>query len=412
MKTIARLLFAALLLVTTNSCKDEIIDPPPTDIDVDLKSAEIIEADNLFGLELFNLIVEEETQKPNLMISPMSVSIALAMAYNGADGETKTQMEEMLHKQGLTAEEINASYKKLVDALDSHDPRVELSIANSIFYNNHYVLKSEFLQTNQSFYDAEVNALDFSNSAATLQTINNWVKSATHNKIDKILEELSPNDVLYLINAIYFNGKWTYQFEKKNTHDRNFTTADGSVVQVPTMTIKEDFNYTATDEFELLEMPYGGGKYSMMVFLPQDGYDTDDVINALTPDAIGNWIDQMTKQTKTVYMPKFEYAYDNELVENLKALGMIDAFSDTDADFSGISDVYLYISKVKHKSYIRVDEQGTEAAAVTSIGFETTSVGPSPVFSVDHPFIFSIYEKDTKAILFIGKVTNPNEDNE
>lgn len=401
------LLWCCILLIQSISCQKENIEVPTSDIELNLKSSEIIEADNQFGTELFNLIIDEETEAPNLMISPLSVSLALAMAYNGAEGETKKQMEEVLHKNGITADEINQSYKSLVNALESHDPKVELSIANSIFYNKGYSFKQEFMQTNQSYYDAEIQELDFSNSNLTLETVNNWVKNKTKNKIESILDQVSPYDVLYLINAIYFKGEWTYQFDTDDTQDRPFYTESNSELSVPTMRIEETFNYTSENEFEALELPYGSGKYSMLILLPNEGHTVNEVAGLITADNISTWTNEMNEVEKTVYLPKFEFAYQNSLVDNLKALGMLDAFSTTDADFSDITDVFIYISDVLHKSYIKVDEEGTEAAAVTGITFEITSVGPNQDFIVDHPFAFAIREKDTNAILFVGKVSNP-----
>ncbi|MGQ8335940.1 serpin family protein [Sunxiuqinia sp. A32] len=409
MKKICSLFIVATFILVGVSCsQDDTIDPLPGNIDVDLKSEQIIAADNQFGLELFKLINEEENTDKNLMISPLSVSLALAMAYNGADGDTRSQMEEMLHKMGMSPVEINESYKYLVDALESHDPKVDLSNANSIFSNELFDVKPDFISTNQTYYNAEVEALDFTNTSATLDRVNDWVKDKTRDKIDRIIEEVSPQDVMYLINAIYFNGEWTYKFDSDDTENRIFFLENGNEIQVPTMFIEENFNYLNKEEFELLEMPYGGKKYSMLIFLPHENYEVDDVINQLTPSNMEDWMDNMNGWNKKVFLPKFEFTYENSLVDNLKALGMTDAFDASLSNFSGISDRNdLYISEVKHKSYIKVDERGTEAAAVTGITFEVTSVQPGLIFAVDHPFVFAIREKDTNCILFAGKVMNP-----
>lgn len=411
MKKINILLMLAILVFSGVSCtEDEPEVVLPGEIELDLKSEKIVEADNKFGLELFQLLHEELEDDKNLMMSPLSVSLALAMAYNGAEGDTQDQMEEMLHKIGMTPDEINQSYKSLVNALESHDPKVELSIANAIFYHEDYNIKNNFISTNETYYNAEVDALDFSNTSATLETVNGWVKKQTHDKIEKIIEQVSPYDVMYLINAIYFNGEWTYRFDGDDTADQVFFLEDGTDIDVPTMYIKEEFNYLNTDEFELLEMPYGGKKYSMLIFLPHDNYNTEDIIEELSPSNVQGWISDMRSWSKKVFLPKFEFAYENSLVDNLKALGMTDAFEPHVSDFSGITDdTNLYISEVKHKSYIKVDERGTEAAAVTGITFETTSLKPNETFAADHPFVFAIREKDTDAILFIGKVADPTK---
>ena len=404
--------FAAIFfLFVAGACNnDDPLDIPPSEIELNEKSAGIIESDNQFGLELFQKINETDTEGKNIMVSPLSVSLALAMAYNGAEGTTKEQMEDMLHKLNLSPDEINQSYKTLVDALKNHDVKVELDIANGIFYDENFNVKNDFLSTNKEYYDAETKALDFANSGNTLKTINGWVKNKTHDKIESILENISPYDVMVLVNAVYFNGEWTYQFEKDNTADRVFFFEDGSNANVPTMMIKEKFNYYKHDKFEMLELPYGSEKYSMLVFLPEEETPVSQIVNMLSPDNINNWIGEMGLWEKKVFMPKFEFKYENSLNNELQALGMTDAFSESNANFGGITeDQQIYISEVMHKSYIKVDEKGTEAAAVTGITFEVTAIGPNEVFAVDHPFVFAIREKDTNAILFIGKVLNPKQ---
>ena len=404
------LVFAILVSSAVSCTKEEPEVYLPGEIELDLKSKKIIEADNQFGLELLQLVNNEEDNK-NLMISPLSISLALAMAYNGAEGNTQDQMEKMLHKIGMTPDEINHSYKSLVDALESHDPKVELSIANAIFYHENYTIKNNFITTNRSYYNAEIDDLNFSNTSATLDRVNGWVKDKTRDKIGRIIENVSPDDVMYLINAIYFNGEWSYRFDDNNTADRIFFLEDGSEIMTPTMYLEETFNYLNTDKFELLEMPYGGKKYSMLIFLPFEDYSTNDVIEEIDPDKLQTWISNMNGWNKRVFLPKFEFAYENSLIDNLKALGMTDAFQPRSSDFSGITDdTDLYISEVKHKSYIKVDERGTEAAAVTGVTIETTSIQPHSIFAVDRPFVFAIREKDTNAILFLGKVVDPTKD--
>lgn len=403
---------AAFLLITPllNSCSSTIVDEgKASDIDLDLKAKQLVGTDNDFGIEILKEVNAELQEGKNLMISPLSISLALAMAYNGADGDTKTQMEIMLHKAGFSAEQINQTYKTLVEALASHDPKVKLSIANAIFHHENFSVKSKFISTNQTYYNAEVEALNFNNSSATLNRVNGWVQDNTNNKIEKIIESVSPGDVMYLINAIYFNGKWTYRFEKDQTTDRIFTTTTGDELQVPTMKLgKTTLNYTGTTEFQLLELPYGSKKYSMLIFLPNESFTTDDVIESMDQSSLTTWINNLKENKLQVYLPKFEFAYEKSLVDNLKNLGMIDAFDALLSDFSGISDqADLFISEVKHKSYIKVDEKGTEAAAVTGITFETTSAGPEPIFNINRPFVFAIREKDTNALLFMGKVNNP-----
>lgn len=414
MKTLTLIILLSTLFV---ACSQEPVIPPVTNLTPSEKSAEIIAADNRFGFELLNKVTNSADDQQNLMISPMSVSLALAMLYNGAEGDTRQQMQDMLHKSGLSPDDVNQSYKELVSGLESHDPKVELSIANAIFYRNDFSVKDDFISTNQNYYSAEVAGLDFSNSEKTLQTVNGWVNTKTKGKIDKIITSVSPYDVMYLLNAIYFKGEWTYSFDSEKTTQQQFNRENNSTVPlpilyVPMMYIEETFNYFNAADFELLEMPYGGGKFSMLIFLPKAEIKTDAVIAELSSDNVNDWISKLTSQKKQVYLPKFEFRFDKSLVETLKALGMTDAFNEMKANLSGISDAAsLVVTEVMHKTYIKVDEEGTEAAAVTGITVGTTSAGPSiNIFKVDHPFVFAIREKDTNAILFIGKVMDPSLD--
>ncbi|MDP2888448.1 MAG: serpin family protein [Bacteroidota bacterium] len=404
-------IISMLLLTFLFSCNNAENEPKVTDLTPNEKSAKIIAADNQFGFELFRKVDASLNEPKNTMISPMSVSLALAMVYNGTEGNTKAQMEQMLHKAGMTSEDINQSYKDLVAALISHDPKVELSISNAIFYRNTFPKKDAFKTTNQNFYNAEVEGLDFTKNTETVNKVNGWVNTKTKGKIDKIIEEVKAEDVMYLLNAIYFNGEWKYRFDTKETADRSFTKEDNTVIQVPTMKIEKPFNYFNHTDFQLLEMPYGSGKYSMLIFLPQTGKKTDNVISLLNPENVNDWISKLSEQKKEVFLPKFEFKFDNSLKDELAALGMTDAFNDAKANLSGISDAAkLVISEVMHKTYIKVDERGTEAAAVTGITVGVTSMPVDNSFRVDHPFVFAIREKDTQAILFIGKVMDPKQE--
>lgn len=399
-----------MLLFLFFSCNQKDSEPAALNLTPTEKSAKIISADNQFGFEIFKKVNASFSEPKNMMISPMSISLALAMVYNGTTGETRTQMETMLHKSGLTPDDINQSYKDLVAALSSHDPKVELEISNAIFYRNTFNVKNDFVTTNQNYYQAEVAGLDFTKTTETLNKVNGWVNTKTKGKIDKIIDQVNPEDIMYLLNAIYFNGEWQYRFDPKETTDMDFTKEDQSVIQAPMMSIENQFKFYTHSSFQMLEMPYGRGKYSMLVFLPASGKTTNDVISILNAENIEDWVEKSTEQKKKVFLPKFEFKFDDSLVDELNALGMIDAFDATKANLTGISEAaQLVISDVMHKSYIKVDERGTEAAAVTGIVVGTTAIGPDNNFTANHPFVFAIREKDTKAILFIGKVLDPKQ---
>jgi len=381
-------------------------------INLDEKSAQLIEADNAFGLEVFQEI-REESDDENIMISPLSISVALAMAYNGADGETKLEMEDAMKLNGLTTDEINASYQMLISALQSLDEEVVFEIANAIFYAQGFTVKSDFINTNKTIYNAEVESLDFLSPSAVV-TINNWVADKTHDKILTIIEQLNPLDRMVLVNAIYFNGIWTTQFDEEGTHLHNFSKNNGTTLEIPMMNKEDKLDYTSNSLFKAIKMPYGNGQYNMIVFLPADNKNSQDVIDELNSNNWKNWMESFEiEDIVDVTMPRFKFAFEIGLNDVLKKMGMLKAFQPNIADFSKITDEDLYISSVKHKSFIDVNETGTEAAAVTSVTFTTTSIGNEPpkiTFLVNKPFIFAITEKDTDAILFIGEVNHPNYD--
>jgi serine protease inhibitor len=406
------LLLIAFMLTSAHSCQKE--DQKPEEykfITLDEKSAQLVEADNAFGLELFQQI-RNDSREENLMISPLSVSVALAMAYNGAEKDTRKEMEETLKLKGLTKEQINASYKKLITAMQSLDEDVVFEMANAIFYASGFSVKPNFLQVNQTIYQAEVEDLNF-NDPAAVHAINDWVAEKTHDKIQKIIEKLNPLDRMVLLNAIYFYGTWTKPFNAKGTHELFFNKKDGTQKKVPMMNKTDKLPYASNNLFKAIKIPYGIGQYNMVVLLPVGGNTSQNIIDAFSPSNWESWMGSFEVADKVeVTMPRFKYAFEISLNKVLKQLGMPKAFIPEIADFTGISDEELYISEVIHKSYIDVNETGTEAAAVTSVGFATTSMPseqPIPFF-VDRPFVYAITEDDTGAILFIGEVNNPKYD--
>jgi len=412
MKILTALLLT-FIIGAVGSCQKNDVQPPENKIiDLDEKSAQLIEADNEFGLEMFQK-VRENSDEENIMISPLSISVALAMAYNGAEGDTKTEMEEAMKLNGLTADEINASYKMLLSALQSLDEDVVFEIANAIFYADIMEVKPGFLDVNKNVYEAKVERLDF-NSPSAVETINNWVAGKTNDKITKIIEQLNPLDRMVLLNAIYFNGIWSNKFDEEGTHELAFHKTDGSAIEVPMMNKLEKLEYTSNNLFKAIQMPYGNGQYNMAVFLPVNENNSQDVIDELSAANWKKWMNEFEPTDRVdITMPRFKFAFEAGLNDLLKKMGMQKAFVPEVADFSKISDIELYISAVKHKSFIDVNETGTEAAAVTSITFTTTSIGnepPTVPFFVNKPFVFAITENDTDAILFIGEVQNPEYD--
>ncbi len=409
MKPILTIL-AVVIFSTIWSCQQEkVIDDENKIINMDEKSAQLIEADNTFGLEIFQKI-RSSSDRENIMISPLSISVAFAMAYNGANSDTKTEMENAMKLSGLTAEQINNSYKMLINGLQSLDKDVVFEIANSIFYANGFSVKSDFLNINKTVYNAEVAKLDFG-SPSSVKTINDWVAQKTHNKIKMIIEQLNPLDRMVLLNAIYFNGIWQNKFDEQGTHMLSFTKSDGTNIEVPMMKKEEKLDYSANSLFRAIRMPYGKGQYNMIVMLPLAGKSSHDLIEMLSAENWKNWIAGFAPTDHVVVtMPRFKFAFDTKLNDVLTQMGMKKAFIPNVANFSKMSDEELYISSAIHKSFIDVNENGTEAAAVTAITMTTNSMpveDPKTYFNVNKPFVFAISEKDTGAILFIGEVQNP-----
>ena len=410
MRAIPFAILAAFLLLISYSCEKTDPEPNPSEIELTQKGKALVEADNLFGIKLFNEVLEAEEPDKNVMISPLSVSLALAMTYNGADGDTKTAMEETLELAGLTVDEINSNYKLLIDALSSVDPKILMSIANSIWYKHTFPVEQEFIDVNQSYYYAEVSPLDFSDPGA-VNTINNWVADKTNDLITKVLDGIPSDAVMYLINAIYFKGIWKFEFDEANTEEKPFYLSDGTTKDVPMMVQEESFNYLSNDLVQAVELPYGTGNYSMIVLLPQNNKTLSDVIEALTNENWNSWLGEFRKEEKVqIHLPRFSFEYDNLLNDELIDMGMGIAFDPFNADFSKINpDRQLCISRVIHKSFIEVNEEGTEAAAVTVVEIIETSAGGETIihFHVNRPFLFAIREKDTNTIIFIGRVMEP-----
>ena len=405
-------ILSLLLIFLFPSCKKNNPLPNPVPINLNQKAKAVVAANNQFGLELFKQISDTGLATKNIMISPLSISSALSMTYNGAKGQTKEAFDNTLHFTGLTLDEVNQSAKDLTDVLMTVDPKVTLSIANSIWYKQGFSVESDFITRNQTYYYAVVKPLDFG-ASQSVTTINNWVDDKTNHKISKIVEMLSPDDRMLLINAIYFKGDWRNRFDAAETGSGSFYYEDGQSAFVEMMHTTGDYPYFENDILDALEMPYGQGNFSMVVLLPKEGFKVSTILDTLSSDVWSSWQEQFVSVDEVpVTFPKFRFSYEKSLKDVLSALGLSEAFCNN-ADFSGINeDGGLKITRVKHKTYINVDEEGTEAAAVTAVTVGTTSAGPGQPFVADHPFVFIIKEKYTHAILFVGVVANPNIEEE
>lgn len=410
----------SILLVTLGSlsgvlsaCAEGSIDPL-TGLPRELSIAEqrLIEADNTFAFSLFREINrQQEEAGQNVFVSPLSVAMALGMTYNGAGGTTRAAMAEALALQGMSIEEVNQAYRDLIDLLRGLDGRVEFKLANSIWHRPELTPLPSFLQVNQQFFDAEIRALDFAAPNAA-PTINGWVDQNTNGKIKTIVPEPVPDQiVMYLINAIYFKGDWTYQFDKSRTKDQPFHLADGGQVMAPMMSREEKHQVRMFSDADVtvVDLPYSRRAYVMTVVLPRDATDAEPLAAELSQERWNAWIGSLDSTSILVSLPKFTLEYAVRLNDLLKALGMAEAFDPCSADFSnmfaGAKPGDFYIDDVRHKAFVDVNEEGTEAAAATSVGVGFTS---APIrIEVDRPFIFAIRERLTGSILFLGKIMNP-----
>jgi serpin B len=378
----------------------------------ELSSAEqsLVEADNSFGLKLFKDINAKETGS-NVFISTLSISMALGMTYNGAAESTEEAMRTTLEFGDLSMDEINESYKSLIELLMGIDSDVEFNIANSIWYRNDWTFKEDFFERCNEYFDARVSGLDFSQNEAAKDTMNNWVDENTNGKIEEIVDHVDPmSDVMFLINAIYFNGNWTYRFEEEDTEDEPFYLPGGGAKECRMMKIESVFKYFEDSNLQAIDIPYGVGNYSMTVILPREGEDIDSVVAGLTQEKWSEWMDSFSPDTVILYFPKLKLKYEikDKLEEALTSLGMGVAFDGREADFTGMYEPGgIFIDRIIHKTFLEIDEEGTEAAAATVVAMQLTSIGGGLTVRLDRPFIFVIRENHSGAILFMGKIVEP-----
>ena len=346
----------------------------------------------------------------NLCFSPLSVAAALTMTYNGAEGSTRTAMQQTLGLNAAADQETNEAFQSLFALFRGLDSRVTFAPANSLWYNQNYQLSASFVQTNQTYFGATVQGLDFTSPAAKT-TMNNWVNTQTQGRIPTIVDGTSGNDVLYLLNAVYFKGAWTYRFDPALTRPEPFHQEDGSTRNVPFMTLSKGRYQRYQDEQALVvDLPYGDRRFSMTCVMPQGTATLADVASRLDASQLSTWLTKADTTGAELHLPKFSFAYDTKLNTSLRQLGMGVAFDPNQADFSRMvpNGSGLVISEVKHKTFLEVSEEGTEAAAATSVGIVATSVGPnSPIVRLDRPFFFLIQERSSGTILFMGQLANP-----
>lgn len=378
--------------------------------------ARVVAAHNQFGFNIFKQFVRTSAGK-NVVMSPSSVALALSMTYNGASGLTKTAMAKTLGFTDVSASDVNTGNRALMQNLMQPGKGVEISIANSLWGRRGVQFKPGFLNVNRDYYGAEIAALNFRSPDAA-DRINSWVSDKTRGKIKTIIDRIDPQAVLFLVNAVYFNGKWTVPFNSKLTKDREFTLAGGKTAKVPMMFRDGDFEYLQSSGFQLIKLNYGdNARLGMYVVLPAKGSNLGELYKHLTSANWNEWTRKAKARTTEVqlWMPRFKADYKTEAKGALSALGMRVAFDPMRADFTAMAPIppspNIFIGEVVHKAVVEVDEKGTVAAAATSVGMKTTAMpGPQPEpvkMIVDRPFMFAIQDSVTREVLFLGSINEP-----
>lgn len=376
---------------------------------VDSLKPAVSEALSAFSLDLFQHMAAEDSGK-NVFVSPLSVWLALCMTYNGASGSTAEGMAEALHAAGIPLDDLNRDNAGLMGVLTAADPKVQINIANSIWMSKELEtsFEQDFLDFNRQHYGAKIDALDFKDAGAA-GTINKWVEEITDGNIKGLVEPpIDPRTVMFLINAVHFKAPWKQAFDPKLTRDRIFTRADGTEVQAKFLSREEDTLGFANENIIAARIPYASGRMEMVAVLPQQ-QPLADFVQALTQEKLDEIIGKCGETNMPLALPKFKLEYEKELNDALKAIGMEEAFEG--ADFSNMSQSMgkdLVISNVKHKSFIEVNEEGTEASAATSVEMAPSMAMPDPQnLEFDRPFLYLVRDSKTGAILFMGTMEDP-----
>ncbi|MBQ8099844.1 MAG: serpin family protein [Paludibacteraceae bacterium] len=369
---------------------------------------------NEFSMNMLSLIGQNEEDKANICFSPLSASMALGMMMNGADGDTYRQMQRTLGFEGATEEDINSYYHQLLETLPAIDTTTVVNIANALWLRQDYPFYADYKERLRTLFNATIDNVDDFRQQATIDMINQWAADHTNNLIKEIIspESVSENTVMILANALYFKGIWEKIFDKKLTRKGTFTTLSNRETQTDMMHMHEALLYTETEEMQMVELDYKDREYCMDILLPRKGTDMNRFLDGLTLERWENYLRSLHMNDDVwIQLPKFKFSYNRSLTEDLQKAGITDAFLPLQADFSRLSERMPYIDDVSQFCYISVDEESTEAAAVTVVLAEATSSGEPPLaFVADHPFVFVIREKQYGTILFTGIVGDPTQE--
>ncbi|QHV95443.1 serpin family protein [Spirosoma endbachense] len=397
------------VLVTAVGCTNSVVSPSPDAPTGDLRvSAPFANQTTQFAFDLAKRVNAQEGQAKNVFISPLSLHIALGMILNGANGQTAQEIQKTLKLDAQTLAEANKTYQNLMENLPIVDPKVTVSLANSVWYRNTFQVATSFQDVLKQEFKAEVSAQNF-DDPSTVGKINAWASEKTNGRIPKVIDQIQPDNVMFLLNALYFKGDWKTQFKPEQTIDAPFKLASGGETTVRMMRLNSTIRQAFRQSYSAFELPYGDDKYAMTVLLPAESSTADNLLQNFSGSDWTQLQKDMAAGVLDFGLPKFTLTYEVKLNSVLSGMGMPTAFTDH-ADFTKMNaNGGLTLSFVKQNTFVAVDEKGTEAAAVTTGGISTTSM-PIPKLC-DRPFVFVIHEKTSGTVLFVGKIADPTKTN-
>lgn len=405
MKNLIYVFAAAAIALVATSCNPSVNNPYKA-LEVPTKATGFVEKGHDFSLEFVDRI--NDFEKKDYIVSPLSMQFLLGMILNGAQGATAEEICDVLGYGAGEIDAVNEYCQSMLEQLPKLDKQTNLSIANAIFVDEGWPLLDSYKAAVGKAYNAKLSNLDFSKGAASAKVINRWCADQTHGMIDKVLDATDPAILCYLLNALYFKSQWKEKFSKSDTADETFTNEDGNKSTVKMMKQHEHFSYQQSDVFKIVRMPYGNGAFSMVALLPQEGKTIADVLDEIKESGWQETLRSMVTCDVDLWLPRFETKYHIDLNDILSAMGMPTSFTDS-ADFKAMSQYALKLSFVQQDAVIKVDEEGTEAAAISMAGMAKESAaapGEQVVFHADHPFLYLITEASTGAILFAGRYSN------